>query len=242
MNRIISPTEECTAFLQQCVPNDFEMFMDACQRYGQLLYEINESLNLTSIPPEDFWSKHIADSASLLRYFSFREMRGIQLCDLGCGGGLPALVLAAACPNIHVTAIDSRGKKIVFVNQAISVMGLHNARALHARANELGYQAEHKHHYHFVTARAVGEAQILIRESVNLLNREGSLLVYRTKTQAQPEMEELLKQKDGPACKATETLELPDHAGTRMFLQIQVNKKRSFVHTESKKGDHAPQE
>jgi len=220
------PSVECTVFLKKCCPADEESFLRLCAIYGEYLYSINESLNLTSIPPEFFWSKHVADSLSAACFFSsLREMRGLRLCDLGCGGGLPSLILAAAFPDVCVFAVDSRGKKVEFVRAAAEKMGLENLTAIHARGNELGRQKEFHKNFDMVTARAVSDAKTLIHESASLLKREGSLIIYRTPAQAESEIEVLKKETSSPKWELTSQIELPDAAGSRLFLTIFPNVK-----------------
>ena len=57
-----TPSAECLAFLKRLVPESrFDEFMKACSIFEDILYETNRTMNLTRIPPEEFWSKHIAD-------------------------------------------------------------------------------------------------------------------------------------------------------------------------------------
>ncbi|MBR3505713.1 MAG: class I SAM-dependent methyltransferase, partial [Lentisphaeria bacterium] len=97
------------AFLLECVGADrLETFLALCTQYGVLLYETNEFLNLTAIPPESYWSKHVCDCVLALRALPELFADGVRMADVGCGAGLPAFPLAAARPGLDVTAIDSR--------------------------------------------------------------------------------------------------------------------------------------
>jgi len=207
------PSEECLAFLKaRIAPDRFERFLKACSDFQNILYETNKTMNLTRIPEEDFWSKHIADSISIVPYLAGK----VNLCDVGCGAGFPSLPLAAAFPSIQITAVDSTRKKIDFVNRAAEIMELDNIEALHARANELGHEEDYAGHFDLVTARAVGDAVKLVREVSGLLRRGASLYLYRTPEQRDKEKPEL--QKLAMRFKCTDTFELPDHAGTRLFM------------------------
>ncbi len=207
------PSPACLEFLKHHVPEErFDAFLEACARLEDLLYETNKTMNLTRIPPEDFWSKHIADSVSASPYLKGRY----NLCDVGCGAGFPSLPLAAAFPDLQVTAVDSTRKKIDFVNRAAEAMGLENLEALHARANELAFTEDYHHHFDLVTARAVADSVKLIREVSGLLRKDGSLHVYRTPDQCEREKPELQKLSLRFHC--TEPFELPDGAGTRLFM------------------------
>ena len=206
-----TPSAECLAFLKRFVPETrFDDFMKACSIFEDVLYETNKTMNLTRIPPEDFWSKHIADSVSIAPYLDGK----FNLCDVGC----PSLPLAAAFPDLQITSVDSTRKKIDFVNRAAEAMGLDNLEALHARANELASSEDYGHHFEIVTARAVSDSMKLIKEVSGLLRKDALLYVYRTPDQRDKEKPEL--QKLALRFRCTDTFELPDNAGTRLFMTL----------------------
>ena len=216
---ISAPSAETCAFLRRCLNGDPGPFIAKMHILADFLYETNRQVNLTAIREEKFWSLHAADSLSPVLYFPelFRESRSIL--DLGCGAGFPSLVLAAAFPQTRITALDSTRKKIDFVNAAAEKLSLPNLRGIHGRGNELARKPPYKANYDAVFARAVASADILIREALGFLRSDGSLIVFRTSEQYNSELSFLKKWKKG-SFKATETFELPDGAGSRMFLQI----------------------
>ena len=59
-----------------------------------------------------------------------------KLLDFGSGGGFPGLVLAACRPNQRVILIESRGRKVAFLRQAIASMGLKNCRVFNIHWEE----------------------------------------------------------------------------------------------------------
>ena len=208
------------AFLLECVGADrLETFLTLCARYGELLYETNEFLNLTAIPPEAYWSKHVCDCALALLALPELFADGVRMADVGCGAGLPAFPLAAARPGLDVTAIDSRGKKIAFLERAAAETGLANLHPVHARANELAAKPEHRGAFRTVTARAVAGAPELMKECRNLLAQGGSLCVFRTESQTADEWPALTADKRIRA-ERTPEFPLPHEAGTRLFLRI----------------------
>ncbi len=221
MDDFFPATSEELDFIQSCKPADFDFFINACIEYQKFLYQTNEQFNLTRIPAEEFWSKHVCDSLCLALMKPEIRNKRFRLCDVGCGAGLPALILAAAFPNLYINAIDSRGKKANFVAQAAEQMKLSNMKAFQARANELAHQNDYRHSFNIVTARAVGTADFLLKESTDLLNTEGELILYRTPVQAEPEYAELQKRSKKFPVTLTKTLTLPGNAGTRMFMILE---------------------
>ena len=167
MIELLPPDAAERAFLLECVGADcLETFLTLCTRYGKLLYETNESLNLTAIPPDAYWSKHVCDCVLALRALPELFADGVRMADVGCGAGLPAFPLAAARPGLDVTAIDSRGKKIAFLERAAADCGLANLHPVHARANELAAKPEYRGGFRTITARAVAGAPDLVKECV----------------------------------------------------------------------------
>jgi 16S rRNA (guanine527-N7)-methyltransferase len=60
-----------------------------------------------------------------------------RILDVGSGGGLPGIVIAATEPGWQVVCVDTVGKKAAFIQQAALELGLKNLRAEHARVEKL---------------------------------------------------------------------------------------------------------
>lgn len=61
--------------------------------------------------------------------------------DLGSGAGLPGIVLAIACPGLHVTLVESRRRRVAFLELAVRDLGLANAEVDGRRAEVLAAEA-----------------------------------------------------------------------------------------------------
>lgn len=100
--------------------------------YLALLAKWNKVYNLTAIKDYDeMVVKHILDSLSIKDY-----VIGDTVIDVGTGAGLPGLVLAIVFPDKHFTLLDSNGKKIRFLIQAIHELGLKNCEPVQSRIEE----------------------------------------------------------------------------------------------------------
>jgi 16S rRNA (guanine527-N7)-methyltransferase len=100
--------------------------------YLALLRRWNKVYNLTAIrDPQQMVSNHLLDSLAVMPYL----WKGRWL-DVGCGAGLPGVVLAVAQPDWQFTLLDSNSKKTSFVQQAAIELGLHNVSVHCARAEE----------------------------------------------------------------------------------------------------------
>ena len=100
--------------------------------YLALLDKWNKVYNLTAIrDPQKMVSNHLLDSLAVLPH-----LWPGQWLDVGCGAGLPGVVLAVARPDWQVTMLDSNSKKTSFVQQAIIELGLKNASVHCVRVEE----------------------------------------------------------------------------------------------------------
>lgn len=97
-----------------------------------LLAEENGRQNLVSAASlEEIWRRHIADSAQLLTHVP-RETSSPWL-DLGTGAGFPGLVVAALRPECEVVMVESRAKRVDWLQRACDSLGLEQARVIGSR-------------------------------------------------------------------------------------------------------------
>jgi 16S rRNA (guanine527-N7)-methyltransferase len=187
------PPPSVRAFCQDCGLADPERFFVRMALLAERLFAANAQFNLTRIHPgPDFWVRHVTDSLAIgLLIPDLRSATPVpvRLVDLGCGAGFPALVLAAAYPQLQVTALDSTHRKAQFVQETATAMELANCRAVAARGRE--YAAAHREEADLATARAVGSAAELCREVHHLLRPGGRLILYKTPADAEREACEL---------------------------------------------------
>ena len=100
--------------------------------YLALLHRWNKFYNLTAVRnSQQMVSNHLLDSLAVMPHL----WPGRWL-DVGCGAGLPGLVLAISKPEWHFSLVDSNSKKTSFVQQAIIELELPNANVICARAED----------------------------------------------------------------------------------------------------------
>lgn len=133
--------------------------------YLALLQKWNKVYNLTSIrDAEQMISHHLLDSLAVLPHL----WPGRWL-DVGCGAGLPGLVLVIARPEWKFTLLDSNSKKTSFVQQAIIELGVQNARVNCARVEEM--QSDEK--FDGIISRAFAETADFVTLTRHLLADKG---------------------------------------------------------------------
>ena len=106
--------------------------------YMDLLQKWNRVYNLTSVKdPEQMLTQHVLDCLAVVNPLKEKAPWAKSLLDVGAGGGLPSVVLAIACPELAVLAVDAVAKKTAFIQSTAHTLGLANLQAQHARVESL---------------------------------------------------------------------------------------------------------
>ena len=119
---------------------------------------------------------HLADSLVALELRDVRRAR--RIADLGAGAGFPGLALAVALPDATVDLVESSARKAEVIARLIRAAGLHNARAVPARAETWG-AGEARATYDVVTARALAALPVVVEYAAPLLAPGGVLVAWR---------------------------------------------------------------
>jgi 16S rRNA (guanine527-N7)-methyltransferase len=102
----------------------------------ELYKDWNNKINVISRKDIDsLYEKHILHSLSIAASFRFEE--GMQVVDIGTGGGFPGVPLAIFFPDTAFHLVDSIGKKIKVVEAVRDAIGLTNITTRHARAEDI---------------------------------------------------------------------------------------------------------
>ena len=91
--------------------------IDKISKYVDLLLIFNKKYNLISKSTEnEVWSRHILDSAQIIKYIDFNKDH--ILSDFGSGAGLPGVIISIANtnPNFHVKLYEKSPVKRSFLN------------------------------------------------------------------------------------------------------------------------------
>ena len=161
-----------------------EKQLEQFDTYMNMVIEKNQVMNLTAITdPEEFALKHFADSLSLipavpeLKYISEKP---VTMVDVGTGAGFPSVPLKIAYPNIQLTLLDSLNKRISFLDNVISTLGLENVTTIHARAEEGGRRKDLRDTFDLVTSRAVANLSTLTEYCLPYAKVGGLFISYKS--------------------------------------------------------------
>lgn len=101
-------------------------------QYLVLLQRWNRAFNLTAVrDPALMVTRHLLDSLSVLPWLAADTS-----LDAGTGAGLPGIPLAILRPQQVFVLLDSNGKKVRFVRQVVTELGLTNVEVVQSRAEQ----------------------------------------------------------------------------------------------------------
>ena len=154
-------------------------------RYGQLLLEKNQVMNLTAIrEPDRVAQLHMLDSAALLKCADFQ---GKTLIDVGTGAGFPGMVLKILVPSLQVTLLDSLNKRLDWLGQVAEELSLTDVSTVHARAEEQALVKGFRDSFDFAAARAVADLRLLCELCLPYV-KPGGLFLAMKSTQSDQEL------------------------------------------------------
>ncbi len=180
--------------------NGFELSEDELeqfQRFLTLFMGYNSHTNLSAIRDEDgIVEKHFVDSlygASLILDYRWwiidpeqenqeprtKNQEPIKLLDIGSGWGFPGIPLKIVIPNLHITLLDSVGKKVKAMNHFIHELWLTNITAIQERAEALAKNTDYARKYDIVVSRATAYMNDILTWSVPFLNKTGKIILYK---------------------------------------------------------------
>jgi 16S rRNA (guanine527-N7)-methyltransferase len=136
--------------------------LDRLCLYESLVRDEAERQNLVSRGThDDFWHRHIADSAQLVRY---EPAPGASWVDVGSGAGLPGLVIACLVEG-PVTLIEPRRLRAEFLHKVVEALGLAASVVGVSAARATGS-------FDMITARAVAPLAEMLKLSLHLSTRK----------------------------------------------------------------------
>jgi len=123
---------------------------------------------------QDLRTRHIPECVAFARMLPAGPAR---VLDLGSGGGLPGLIVAAIRPDLEVHLLDSTAKKTAFLRETSDGLGI--ASTVHTTRAEDFARGPNAGSFDILTARAVAVLQQLVEWSVPLLKVEGLLFAIK---------------------------------------------------------------
>lgn len=155
------------------------------ERFAGLLKAENEHQNLVAKASlETVWQRHFADSAQLLNHVP-RETS--PWLDLGTGAGFPGIAIAAMKPDCEVVVVESRKRRVEWLERLCDELELTNCHVEGARLEQVeSFEAR------VISARAFAPLHRLLELSARFSSMNTTWVLPKGRSAAQ-ELSELKK-------------------------------------------------
>jgi 16S rRNA (guanine527-N7)-methyltransferase len=145
MENTKEPLELITNYFSDFSPRQLEQF----KQLGPIYSEWNQQINVISRKDiESLYERHVLHSLSIAAQYTFAP--GLEIIDIGTGGGFPGVPLAIFFPEVKFHLVDSIAKKLKVVDAVKQELGLDNLTFEHTRAENIKGRK-----FDFVVSRAV---------------------------------------------------------------------------------------
>lgn len=152
--------------------------LELLNRYYEMLIDTNKVMNLTSITEySEVVIKHFADSAAI---GCITDMNGnIDVIDVGTGAGFPGIVLKIVYPQLSVVLLDSLNKRVNFLKNVITELGLTDISAIHGRAEDIARNKDYREKFDLCVSRAVANMSSLSEYCLPFVKVGGRFIPYK---------------------------------------------------------------
>ena len=189
-------------------------------KYFEILVEWNGFMNLTGITEyEEVLVKHFLDSLAVGKYREkFAGNPELSIIDVGTGAGFPGLPLKIAYPQAKVVLLDSLNKRVKFLDEVITQLGLTGITAVHARAEEGARNAAYREQFDISVSRAVANLSTLVEYCLPFVKQGGVFAAMKGPSETAEQAETAAKLLGGEIV-GEESYTLPT-AGERKLIRI----------------------
>lgn len=148
----------------------------ALRRLAELIAQSPHNL-VSRTDRNDVWGNHIQECRAYVDALALQA--GQRWIDIGTGGGLPGLVLAASRPDTQWTLVDGTAKKVRAVQEFAGELGLDNVTAIQAQAEELAHDQGFRGQFDGAISRAVAPMPILAELLAAFVRPTGNLVAVK---------------------------------------------------------------
>ncbi len=172
--------------LKKCgIPDDAASELaEKMEAYIKEIILYNSAYNLTNTSDRDeLVVRHIFDS--LAAWPSISKIEGANLADIGSGGGLPGIPLAAAFTltgrtEVSVNLVERMEKRCAFLENCAAILGLKNVTVINSEAERIPEDS-----YDLITFRAFRPLdKKMTKTLLRIVKEDGYLCAYKAKAES----------------------------------------------------------
>lgn len=191
--------------------------VDYLLRFAQELLHWNRRINLSAIRTlDEAVEKHLLDSLTLLPWIPDG-----RLLDIGSGGGFPGFPLKIVRPDLHLTSVDSVGKKIQFQRHMVRLLALKDVTPIDDRIETLAQRPDYTGPYTCIVSRAFSDLTTMVQLGLPLLKADG-LMIAMKGADGENELAQIAAELQRWQCQAEvlQQLSLPFSHSQRCLIKI----------------------
>ncbi len=161
---------ESTPQKLELITKYFDDFSENQLKQLTLIYDLyrewNTKINVVSRKDIDsIYLHHVLHSLSIAAIVEFEP--GMNIIDIGCGGGFPGVPLAIFFPEVKFHLVDSIAKKLKVVDAVCEGAEIKNITTQHTRAEDIKNRK-----FDYAVSRAVAPLKDLLQWSMPLLKKQ----------------------------------------------------------------------
>ena len=172
---------------------EIEVIAPKMETYIKELILFNSAYNLTNTSDHDeLVTNHILDSLSTYKTISGlveKADASFIAADIGSGGGLPGIPLAAAFPQVRFRLVERMAKRCAFLENCAAILGLKNVEVINSEAEKIPDNS-----FNLVVFRAFRPLdQKMTKTLLRITKKDGILAAYKAKEESIKEEMEGIK-------------------------------------------------
>ncbi len=160
-----------------------EQQLEQLHMYYEMMVEKNRVMNLTGITEyPEVVIKHWLDSLCFAKAVDVLGMPKhiVRVLDVGTGAGFPGIPMKIFYPDMEFVLLDSLNKRILFLQDVVSKLGLRGITCVHGRAEELARKEEYRGKFDFCVSRAVARLASLSELCIPFVRTGGAFVSYKS--------------------------------------------------------------
>jgi len=110
-----------------------------------------------------------------LTFLELLPAEALEVADVGSGAGIPGVPIAIVRPDLALTLIEGRRRRVSFLSTVIRELGLSRTTVVEARVEDLA--GSHRDRFDAIVMRCAGSPEALLPPARTLLRSGGAIIM-----------------------------------------------------------------